>query len=99
MKDILGLGIQFFCIQICMLIIFQIVNIVISRELGALAVTQFNVAEKYFNIIYMVINIIMIPFWSAFTDAYTKRDLAWMRSATDKLQKCWYMAIGVGGLC
>lgn len=97
-KDILGLGIQFFCIQICMLIIFQIVNIVISRELGALAVTQFNVAEKYFNIIYMVINIIMIPFWSAFTDAYTKRDLAWMRSATDKLQKCWYMAIGVGGI-
>ena len=45
-----------------MLIIFQIVNIVISRELGALAVTQFNVAEKYFNIIYMVINIIMIHF-------------------------------------
>lgn len=95
-KNILGLGIQFFCIQICMLIIFQIVNIVISRELGSLAVTQFNVAEKYFNIIYMLVNIIMIPFWSAFTDAYTKRDLIWMKSATDKLQKCWYVAIGIG---
>jgi len=32
-KDIMNIGVQFFIIYLCMLIIFQVINIVISREL------------------------------------------------------------------
>ena len=33
--------------------------------------------------------IILTPFWSAFTEAYTKKDFPWMRNMYKKLQKAW----------
>ena len=73
-KSVLNLGFKFFIIYLCMIAIFQIINIAISRELGPEAVTRYNVAQKYFNIVYSVAIIIISPFWSAFTDAYHKND-------------------------
>lgn len=96
-RNILNLGIQFFVIYICLLLIFQIMNIVITRELGPVAATQYNIAHKYFNILYMVMLIIISPFWSAFTDAYTRNDYAWMRSIMRKLEYSWLLCVG-GGL-
>lgn len=86
-KDIMNLGMEFFSIQLCMLAIFQIVNIIISRELGPEAVAEYNITNKYFNIVYMTMTIILTPLWSAFTDAYAKEDYVWMRSIFNKLIK------------
>lgn len=88
-KDIMNVGIQFFVIYICMLMIFQIINIVISRELGPNSVTEYNLAYKYFNIAYSVIMIIISPFWSAFTDAYHQKDYLWMRKIKKILELIW----------
>ena len=44
----------------------------------------------------MVINIIITPFWSAFTDAYVKRDFAWMKSVIARLEKIWLLSVCVG---
>ena len=92
-KDILNIGIQFFIIYLCMLVIFQIINVVISRELGPDAVTEYNIAYKYFNIAYSVMTIILTPFWSAFTDAYHKQDYRWMRKTKTVLEKIWLLEI------
>jgi len=97
-KDILGLGIQFFLIYLCMIAIFQVTNIVLSREIGPDAVTQYNIAFRYFNVLYSVMIIIITPFWSAFTDAYTKQDVLWMKSTVRKLEKTWALSVVVGGL-
>lgn len=86
-RNILDLGVQFFIIHVCMILIFQIVNIVISRELGAESVSIYNIANKYFNVIYMTAIAVISPFWSAFTDAYTKRDYVWMKNTCSKLYK------------
>ena len=53
-KDILNMGVKFFVIYLCMIMIFQIMNLVISREVGPLGVTQYNIADRYFKIVYMV---------------------------------------------
>ena len=45
-KKIVGLGGQFFIIMISMLFVFQLINIVISRVAGPMAVTQYNIAYK-----------------------------------------------------
>ena len=37
-KDIFNIGIQFFIIYLCIIAIFQVINIVISRELGPVAI-------------------------------------------------------------
>lgn len=92
-ESIINLGMKFFTIQLCMLAVFQIINIIISRELGPDAVTQYNIANKYFNIILMTLTIIITPFWSAFTDAYTKGDYVWMKSAHKKLLQLFAMSI------
>lgn len=97
-KDILNVGIQFFVIYICMLLIFQVINLVISRELGPDAVTEYNIAYKYFNIAFSVMLIILTPFWSAFTDAYHKKDYAWMRKAKRALEGIWVLELAAVAL-
>lgn len=86
-KDILGLGVNFFIITTSMLFIFQLMNIIISRELGPESVTEYNIAYRYFSVIQMFSNIIAIPFWSAFTDAYTRKEFNWMKNAFRILER------------
>lgn len=95
-SNILQLGGQFFFIYLCLIVIFQVVNVVISREVGAYAVTQYNIAYKYFNILYSAAVIIMTPFWSAFTDAYTKKDYSWMSSMVSRLERVWLLICIIG---
>lgn len=95
-KNILSLGVQFFMISISMLVLFQAINIVISREVGPEAVTQYNIAFKYYNILHMIMTIIIVPFWSAFTDAFYKDDFTWMKNTVKKLEVCWYLEIVLG---
>lgn len=86
-KNIVGMGGQFFLIMMCMLLIFQFTNIIISRELGPESVTLYNVTYKIFGVAEMVVMIILAPIWSAYTDAYTRKDFAWMKRCAAKLEK------------
>lgn len=90
-KNIVNLGVKFFIIQVSMILIFQVVNIILSRVLGPTAVTEYNVTYKYFSITMMVFNIVLSPYWSAFTDAYTKGDFKWMKKIHKKLTKVWFL--------
>lgn len=94
-KKILGLGGQFFVIMISMLFIFQFINIILSRVEGPEAVTQYNIAYKYFNVLNMFFMIILTPFWSAFTDAYVKKDYNWMRGIVRKLELLWLLCVPI----
>ena len=47
-------------------------------------VTEYNIAYKYFNVLYMVFMILLQPFWSAVTEAYAKGDLDWIRNSIRK---------------
>lgn len=85
-KNIIGLGFKFFMIYLCLIAIFQIMNIILSRVCGPIAVTEYNVCYKYFSVAYMVAVIVVSPMWAAFTDAYTQKDFAWMRSMLRKLE-------------
>lgn len=92
-KDIIGLGGQFFIIMVSMLFIYQFINIIISRVEGAYAVTQYNVAYKYFNVLFMVFVIVLNPFWSATTDAFVRKDFVWMKRMVRKLEMLWLCSI------
>lgn len=94
-KNILGLGAQFFVIMISILFIFQFINIIISRVEGPIAVTQYNVTYKYYNVLNMIAIIILTPFWSAFTEAYTRKDYEWMKRMVRKLEKLWLLCIPI----
>jgi len=95
-KDILSLGVKFFIICVSMLAIFQVTNIVLSREVGPESVTQYNIAYKYYNVLYAVMLLVITPFWSAFTDAYTKKEFTWMRKSIISLEKAWLVSLLAG---
>lgn len=90
---IIGLGVKFFLIMVSMVLIFQFVSVVLKREMNGEAVTQYNIAFKYFHIINMAALIIINPFWSAFTDAWTKGDRGWMTRALQRLEKMYLYLI------
>lgn len=94
-RDILSLGGQFFIIYLCLIACFSVMNIVISREVGPIAVTQYNIANKYFGMIYMFFIMALSPLWTSFTDAFTKSDYIWMRITLKKLERTWLGAIAL----
>lgn len=89
--NIISLGVKFFVIQLSLLLIFQVVNIILSRTQGPESVTLYNVTYKYFSVIQMIFNIILSPFWVAYTDAYVKKDFVWMRNVLGKLKKAYWI--------
>ena len=50
---------------------------------------------KYFNVLNMVFVIVLTPFWSAFTDAYVKKDYNWMSGIVKKLEFLWLLCIPI----
>lgn len=88
-KDLWGLGIKFFIIQLQMIVLYQATNILISHIAGPESVTQYNISYKLLNIVVMVYSIILNPLWPAFTDAYTKEDYIWMKNIYSKMQKLY----------
>ena len=68
-------------------------NLVITRELGPEAVTEYNIAYKYFNVLTILIMIVVTPFWSGFTDAYNKADYQWMKNSVKKLEQIWTLSV------
>ncbi|MGZ3756186.1 MAG: lipopolysaccharide biosynthesis protein [Mucilaginibacter sp.] len=87
--SLLNLGAAFFFVQIGALILYETDNIVITRTLGPGSVTTFNVAYKYFSILILAFNIILTPYWSAFTDAFAKEDFRWIKGSIKKLRMIW----------
>lgn len=79
--DLFNLGIRFFIIQVAGIIQFQMVNFFIIRYYGASVVTAYNVANKYFSVLYMVWGILIMPLWAAVTDAKVKGDFSWIKNA------------------
>lgn len=88
-KDILNLGVKFFIIQIACLVLYGTMNVIISHVSSPEYVTEYNVVYKYLSIPLMVFTIILTPFWSAYTDAYTLKDYDWMRGLYGKLLKIY----------
>lgn len=94
-KEIGSLGIKFFIIQIAVLVIFSTDNIIIAQVLGPKEVTPYSIVFKLFSVITMVFGIIMTPLWSAYTDAYAKGDIEWIKNILKKLNLLMIPAIFV----
>ncbi|MEO9210101.1 MAG: oligosaccharide flippase family protein, partial [Ginsengibacter sp.] len=88
-RNLMTLGVKFFLLQIAGIILYQTSNIIIAQLFGAAEVTPYNIAYKYFGIIPMIMGIISLPFWSAYTEAWIKKDLSWINNSLKKLKIIW----------
>ena len=85
----MNLGIKFFLLQIAGIVLYQTSNIIIAQLFGPTEVTPYNIAYKYLGIITMIMAILMTPFWSAYTEAWVKKDIEWIRNTFRKLKRLW----------
>jgi O-antigen/teichoic acid export membrane protein len=88
-KDLIGLGFLFFIPQVCSLIVFSTSNIIITQIFSPADVAVYNIAFKYFSLVTMFFQIVVNPFWSAFTEAYVKQDYNWVKNVVRKLVFIW----------
>ncbi|UOE51453.1 oligosaccharide flippase family protein [Mucilaginibacter sp. SMC90] len=88
-RQMFGVGSTFFIIQICALVMYESDNIVITQLFGPKEVTTFNIAYKLFSVVLMFFVVVITPFWSAFTEAYTKNEYEWIKNTLAKINKLW----------
>ncbi|MCI4671354.1 MAG: MATE family efflux transporter [Bacteroidia bacterium] len=90
-NSLMSLGGKFFLLQIGSLILFLTDAVIIAQidSLGPEAVTDYKLTQRYFNIPTIAFAIITNTLWSAFTDAYTRKDFDWIRNTVKKTVMLW----------
>ncbi|MEI6346990.1 MAG: MATE family efflux transporter [Bacteroidota bacterium] len=84
-KDIAGLGVKFFILQIGGMVLFSMSNIIITQLFGPKDVTVYNIAYRYFSAALMLHSLFLTPYWSAFTDSYARNDFGWIKKTLKHL--------------
>jgi len=95
-KDLVGLGSRFFIVNISVIIIFATDNMIITQLFGPGEVPAYAIAHKYFGLITVGFSFILVPMWSAYTEAYVKNDISWVLTVNKKLIKTWQILVVVG---
>jgi O-antigen/teichoic acid export membrane protein len=85
-------GINFFIIQLAALVIFTSDKVLISQLLGPQFVAEFDAVFKLFGIVTLLQGLILMPLWSAYTDAYHRQDREWLKR-TVKQQLYFFFAV------
>jgi len=86
-RAIFSIGMQFFVLQICGAILFMTSSYLISKLFTPIYVTPYNISYRYFSIVLVAFTAISNPYWSATTDAVTRGDMEWIRSAKKRIEK------------
>ncbi len=101
-KPLMGLGIQFFIIQLVVLVIFLSDKILITQIFGPELVTPYEVVYKLFSVFTVMHSIILVPLWPAYSDAYHKNEFNWIRQTLLKQIKNFsiltLLVIGMAGV-
>lgn len=88
---LLNLGMWFFINQILYLITTQSSVILVVQFFGPEEVTIYNLANRYMSMVSMLYLMVLTPFLTAFTEAYTKKEYAWIKNTISKINKIWLL--------
>lgn len=92
-KELANLGLSFFVVQLGAVVLFSTDTFIINHLFGPSEVVPYNLAFKYFSIITLIYGIMLNPFWSTFTHAWSKNEKAWVKNTIKKIQRVWIFSI------
>ena len=92
-KSMMTLGFKFFVVTFAFLMVTQTLQILISAMTSPIEVTNFSTSLRLFSFATNIMGIIIIPYWSSFTDAYTQKDFAWMQKSISQIQKIFLVLL------
>ena len=91
LSDILGLGWQFFIIQIALLIIHSGNNLLISQFVDPSSVPAYAFSYQLFSYALLAYTIIITPLWSAYTEAWRSGNISWIQKTIIKMKKIFFL--------
>jgi O-antigen/teichoic acid export membrane protein len=77
-KTLLGQGGQFWILQVASIVYLQTDLIIVAQLFGAKAVASYGVVFKLFSIVDFVQTSFVAPLWSAYSEAWARKDWAWI---------------------
>jgi Membrane protein involved in the export of O-antigen and teichoic acid len=86
---LISLGMKFFINQILYMVVNQTAIILVVQFFGPGDVTTYNLAVRYFSITSMGYMMVLTPFLSAFTEAYTKKEFTWIKTTIKRINWIW----------
>lgn len=86
-KEVTGLGVQFFVVQIASLVLSTTDNIIVSNIFGPVEVTPYSMALKLFTVPVSLYAAMVSPYWSSVTAKYAVKDYKGIRRAIAHMQK------------
>ena len=92
-KSMMNLGFKFFIMTFAAFMVTQTISILIQGITNPVEVTNFYTSFRLFSLILNVMGIIVLPYWSSFTDAYTQKDFAWMQKSISGLRRLFLFSL------
>jgi len=92
-KSLMGLSLEFFVIQLCMIVIFTTDNLIITNLIGPKDVATYDVVFKLFNLLITLSAIALDPLWALYTDAFQKKDFIWIKKTLVRLNKLFLIVV------
>ena len=83
-------GLSFFGIQICSVILYSTDNVIINRILNSEMVSKYEVITKVYNAGNSVFSILLIALWSAVTYHLAQGDTKWIVNKIKQLLVVWF---------
>ena len=83
-KGILTFGLQIFVMQVSALVLNATDNMIIMKLFSAADVTPYNMTHKFFSVFNVFFIAAIGPLWTAYTTAYTMKDVGYIRKTLKK---------------
>lgn len=74
-----SLGVKYFIIQACMIVIYSTDYVLITRYFGPKDVANYDIVLKVFQVPMMLIIAALSPFWSVFSKTFLEKKYLWIR--------------------
>lgn len=95
-KSILNVGLQFFALQLCTILLYSVDNILINYLISSEMVTKYSIISKVYDTGNNLFSILLIALWSAVTFHIAQNNFEWIVKKVKELVKIWAVfAVGV----
>ncbi|NDK17646.1 MAG: hypothetical protein CO023_00260 [Flavobacteriales bacterium CG_4_9_14_0_2_um_filter_35_242] len=94
-KELMGLSLNFFVIQLSLIVILTTDNLIITNLINPESTTVYSIVYKVFQPFLIASTLIFTPLWTLFTDAYNNKDFEWIKKTLRRLNLL-FMALILG---
>ena len=95
-KVIMNVGLHFFVLQVCCIILYATDNVIINKLFQSELVTKYSVINAIYNTGESLFSLLLISLWSAVTYAAEKKEFTWIKKEVNNLRRLWLLfSLGV----